>query len=148
MSEPSSIRLGRDDRATWSGNTLYTALFPTNRDLVTLSVLRSCPILNDRRPARSLQLLIPIDTLLLGFQIKILHSMHHVLCQPLQSTDRLLLYLAQLTRLHTCQQASALARLAQLGVFDRAERAEREGLLSELSEREDGRSLGQLGRLG
>ena len=49
---------------------------------------------------------------------------------------------------HTCQQASALARLAQLGVFDRAERAEREGLLSELSEREDGRSLGQLARLG
>jgi len=27
---------------------------------------------------------------------------------------------------HTCQQASALARLAQLGVFDQAERAERE----------------------
>ena len=49
---------------------------------------------------------------------------------------------------HTCQQASALARLVQLGVFDRAERAEREGLLSELSEREDGRSLGQLARLG
>jgi len=49
---------------------------------------------------------------------------------------------------HTCQQASALARLAQLGVFDRAERAEREGLLSEPSEREAGRSLGQLGRLG
>lgn len=49
---------------------------------------------------------------------------------------------------HTCQQASALARLAQLGVFDRAERAEREGLLSELREREYGRSLGQLARLG